>query len=100
MHRGALADQDVTVNWIQSAGSNKANEALRANAIDVGSTAGSAALLARSNGSPIQVIDLYSQAFDSKQLGNAAAIGMVGIVIALIVVVGSRLVARAAERDS
>ena len=57
----ALADQDVTVNWVQSAGSNKANEALRANAIDVGSTAGSAALLARSNDSPIQVISLYSQ---------------------------------------
>jgi sulfonate transport system substrate-binding protein len=56
----ALGD-DVTVNWIQSAGSNKANEALRAGAIDVGSTAGSAALLARSNGSPIQVIDIYSQ---------------------------------------
>jgi multiple sugar transport system permease protein len=46
------------------------------------------------------VIDLYSQAFDSKQLGTAAAIGMVGIVIALIVVVGSRLVARAAERSN
>lgn len=57
----ALADQDITVNWVQSAGSNKANEALRANAIDVGSTAGSAALLARSNGSSIQVIDIYSQ---------------------------------------
>src|SRR5262245_8316401 len=57
----ALADQGITVNWIQSAGSNKANEALRANAIDVGSTAGSAALLARSNGSPIQVIDIYTQ---------------------------------------
>jgi sulfonate transport system substrate-binding protein len=57
----ALADQDITVNWVQSAGSNKANEALRAEAIDVGSTAGSAALLARSNGSPIQVIDIYSQ---------------------------------------
>ena len=56
-----LADQNVTVNWVKSAGSNKANEALRANAIDVGSTAGSAALLARSNGSPIQVIDIYSQ---------------------------------------
>ncbi|WP_166864533.1 aliphatic sulfonate ABC transporter substrate-binding protein [Salinibacterium sp. ZJ70] len=56
----ALGD-DVTVNWVQSAGSNKANEALRAGAIDVGSTAGSAALLARSNGSPIQVIDIYSQ---------------------------------------
>jgi sulfonate transport system substrate-binding protein len=54
-------DGKVTVNWIQSAGSNKANEALRAGAIDVGSTAGSAALLARSNGSPIQTIDIYSQ---------------------------------------
>lgn len=57
----ALADQEIEVNWVQSAGSNKANEALRAGAIDVGSTAGSAALLARSNGSPIQVIDIYSQ---------------------------------------
>lgn len=57
----ALAEQDVSVNWVQSAGSNKANEALRAGAIDVGSTAGSAALLARANGSPIQVIDIYSQ---------------------------------------
>lgn len=52
---------DVTVNWIQSAGSNKANEALRAGAVDVGSTAGSAALLARANGSPIRTIDIYSQ---------------------------------------
>ncbi|RZI94068.1 MAG: sugar ABC transporter permease, partial [Microbacterium sp.] len=46
------------------------------------------------------VIDLYSQAFDSKQLGVAAAIGMVGIVISLIVIAGSRFVARAAERAS
>jgi sulfonate transport system substrate-binding protein len=51
----------VTVNWIQSAGSAKANEGLLAGSIDVGSTAGSAALLARSNGSPIQAIDIYSQ---------------------------------------
>lgn len=57
----ALAPQGIGVNWVQSAGSNKANEALRAGAIDVGSTAGSAALLARSNGSPIQVIDIYTQ---------------------------------------
>ncbi len=56
-----LSEQDVTVEWVQSAGSNKANEALRAGAIDVGSTAGSAALLARSNGSPIKTIDIYSQ---------------------------------------
>ena len=46
------------------------------------------------------VIDLYSQAFDSKQLGTAAAIGMVGIVISLIIVVGARLISSAAERNS
>ncbi|GAB2462791.1 aliphatic sulfonate ABC transporter substrate-binding protein [Xylanimonas ulmi] len=56
----ALGDS-VEVTWLQSAGSNKANEALRAGAVDVGSTAGSAALLARSNGSPIKTIDVYSQ---------------------------------------
>lgn len=56
----ALGDS-VTVEWVQSAGSNKANEFLRAGSVDVGSTAGSAALLARANGSPIQVIDIYSQ---------------------------------------
>lgn len=59
--QGWLEAQGVKVNWVQSAGSNKANEALRAGAIDIGSTAGSAALLARSNGSPIQVIAIYSQ---------------------------------------
>ena len=57
----SLKDQGVTVNWVQSAGSNKANEALRSGAIDVGSTAGSAALLARANGSEIKTIDIYSQ---------------------------------------
>lgn len=56
----ALGDT-VEVEWIQSAGSNKANELLRSGSIDVGSTAGSAALFARANGSPIQVIDIYSQ---------------------------------------
>lgn len=43
------------------------------------------------------VIDLYSKAFDAQRLGDAAAIGMVGIAMALIVVVGSRAVSRAAE---
>ena len=52
---------DVEVTWVQSAGSNKANEFLRSGAVDVGSTAGSAALLARSNGSPIQTINVYTQ---------------------------------------
>lgn len=51
----------VKVNWIQSSGSNTANQALRAGVVDVGSTAGSAALLARANGSPIKAIDVFSQ---------------------------------------
>lgn len=59
--QGWLEAEGLEVNWIQSAGSNKANEALRAEAIDIGSTAGSAALLARSNGSPIKTVDIYSQ---------------------------------------
>lgn len=57
----ATLGEDVEVTWVQSAGSNKANEALRAGVVDVGSTAGSAALLARSNGSPIRSIYVYSQ---------------------------------------
>lgn len=55
----ALPDTDVT--WVLSAGSNKANEGLRAGALDVGSTAGTPALLARANGSPIKTVDVYSQ---------------------------------------
>jgi len=51
----------VAVNWVKSAGSAAANAALLAGAIDVGSTAGSAALLARSNGSPIKTVDIYAQ---------------------------------------
>ncbi|GAA2031666.1 aliphatic sulfonate ABC transporter substrate-binding protein [Yaniella flava] len=49
---------DGDVEWVYSAGSNRANENLRAEAIDVGSTAGSAALLARSTGTPIQTISV------------------------------------------
>ena len=56
-----ILGDDVAVEWVQSAGSNKANELLRSGSVDVGSTAGSAALLARANGSPIKVIDIYSQ---------------------------------------
>jgi len=46
------------------------------------------------------VIDLYSQAFEAQRLGDAAAIGMVGIAMALIVVVGSRAVSSAVEREA
>ncbi|WP_268932244.1 aliphatic sulfonate ABC transporter substrate-binding protein [Nocardioides okcheonensis] len=57
----ALAEDGTSVQWVKSEGSNDANEKLRAEAIDVGSTAGSAALLARANGSPIHTVDVFSQ---------------------------------------
>lgn len=56
-----LEDEGVTVKWVQSAGSNKANELLRSGEADVASTAGSAALMARANGSPIKTIEIFSQ---------------------------------------
>ncbi len=56
-----LQEQGIGVEWVLSAGSNKANEYLRSEAIDFGSTAGSAALLARANGSPIRTVYIYSK---------------------------------------
>jgi sulfonate transport system substrate-binding protein len=57
----ALSEQGIGVEWVLSAGSNKANEYLRAEAVDFGSTAGAAALLARANGSPIKTVYIYSK---------------------------------------
>jgi len=48
-----FAKDGISVVWVQSAGSNKALEFLNAGSIDFGSTAGSAALVARINGNPI-----------------------------------------------
>lgn len=56
-----LAATGIKVNWVQSLSSADANAKLLAGAIDVGSTAGSAALLARSNGSPIKTIEIFTQ---------------------------------------
>ncbi len=51
----------VRVEWLQSAGSNKALEFLRGRGLDFGSTAGSAALLGRANGTPVKAIYVYGQ---------------------------------------
>lgn len=59
--QGWLEEAGYDVTWTQSLGSSKANEALRAGAIDFGSTAGSAALLARANGAPQQIVDVVAQ---------------------------------------
>jgi sulfonate transport system substrate-binding protein len=56
-----LSGKGTKVTWVLSAGSNKANENLRAETIDVGSTAGAAALQARANGTAIKAIEVYSQ---------------------------------------
>ncbi len=52
---------EVRVEWVQSAGSNKALEFLRGRSLDFGSTAGSAALLGRANGAPVKAIYVYGQ---------------------------------------
>jgi sulfonate transport system substrate-binding protein len=56
-----LKTDGVSVRWVFSAGSNKANELVSAKSIDFGSTAGSAALLARTNGVPQKTIYVYSR---------------------------------------
>ena len=57
----ALTPKGVSVEWVLSLGSNKANQYLTSGTVAFGSTAGSAALLARANGSPIRTVFLYSQ---------------------------------------
>src|SRR6476660_7246453 len=56
-----FAKDGISIVWVQSAGSNKALEFLNAGSIDLGSTAGSAALVARINGNPIKSIYVYSR---------------------------------------
>ena len=56
-----FAKDGIAILWVQSAGSNKALEFLNAGSIDFGSTAGSAALVAKINGNPIKSIYVYSR---------------------------------------
>ena len=51
----------IKIRWVQTLGSNKALEFLNAGSIDFGSTAGSAALVAKINGNPIKSIYVYSR---------------------------------------
>lgn len=43
------------------------------------------------------VIDLYSTAFEARELGMAAAIGMVGVIISMIVVLASQVISYRAQ---
>ena len=51
----------VAVKWVLSAGSNRALEYLNGNSIDIGSSAGLAALLAKANGNPIRTPYIFSR---------------------------------------
>ena len=57
----AFAKEGIAIVWVQTLGSNKALEFLNAGSIDFGSTAGSAALVAKINGNPIKSIYVYSR---------------------------------------
>jgi sulfonate transport system substrate-binding protein len=57
----AFEKDGIKIRWVQTLGSNKALEFLNAGSIDFGSTAGSAALVARINGNPIKSVYTYSR---------------------------------------
>jgi sulfonate transport system substrate-binding protein len=56
-----FAKDGIAIRWVQTLGSNKALEFLTACSIDLGSTAGAAALVAKINGNPIKSVYVYSR---------------------------------------
>ena len=56
-----FAKDGTKLEWVLSLGSNKALEFLNGNAIDFGSSAGAAALLAKANDVPIKGVYIYSK---------------------------------------
>jgi len=57
----AFAPDNISIRWVQSAGSNKALEFLNAGSLDFGSTAGAAALIGKVNGNPLRTIYVFSR---------------------------------------
>lgn len=56
-----FADDDAEIEWVLSLGSNEANEYSQSGEAEFASTAGIAALMARSNGVPIRTPYIYSK---------------------------------------
>src|SRR6201993_1992239 len=56
-----LARDGIAVTWVQTVSSANALQFLNAGSIEFGSTAGSAALIARVNGNPVKSIYVYSR---------------------------------------
>jgi sulfonate transport system substrate-binding protein len=57
----AFKEDGTSIKWVLSAGSNRALEYLNANSIDIGSSAGLAAVLAKANGNPIKAPYIFSR---------------------------------------
>ncbi len=57
----AFAPEGTAVRWVLSQGSNKSLEFLNAGSVDIGSTAGAAALIGRLNGNPIRSFGTFSK---------------------------------------
>ena len=57
----ALAKDGTQVTWVFSQGSNKANEFISSGSADLASTAGAAALLARTNGVALKIVYVFSK---------------------------------------
>jgi sulfonate transport system substrate-binding protein len=53
--------EGTAIRWVLSAGSNRALEYLNADSIDIGSSAGLAALLSKANGNPIRAPYIFSR---------------------------------------
>jgi sulfonate transport system substrate-binding protein len=56
-----FAKDGIKVNWVKTVSSSNALQFLNADSINFGSTAGSAALVARINGNPIKSVYVYSR---------------------------------------
>lgn len=57
----AFAADGTKVRWVFSQGSNRALEYLNGGSVDLASTAGLAALLARANGNPVRTVYVFSR---------------------------------------
>lgn len=57
----AFAPDHTKITWVLSLGSNRALEYLNSGAIQIGSSAGLAAVLAKANGNPIRTVYIFSR---------------------------------------
>ena len=61
VRKNPFASGNITIRWVQSAGSNKAPRFRNAGSPDLGSKAGAAAVIGKVNGDPIRTIYVLSR---------------------------------------